>query len=146
AEVENLQKAVSQIDSIATEGNTNAMLSLALCYFKGIGQPQDLGKGVEMVFKAAERQDMRAQKFLSRLYYQGVGVEQSTHEGELWLAKAADSGHPEAKRIQMQLLQIKAMKDDFKVEAEKDKKYIILFVGIAIFFVVLLWLLIKFAS
>ncbi len=146
AEVENLQKAVSQIDNIATEGNTNAMLSLALCYFKGIGQPQDLGKGVEMVFKAAERQDMRAQKFLSRLYYQGVGVEQSTHEGELWLAKAADSGHPEAKRIHMQLLQIKAMKDDFKVEAEKDKKYIILFVGIAIFFVVLLWLLIKFAS
>ena len=146
SEVEGLQKAVSEIDAIADEGNTSAILSMALCYFKGVGQPQDLGKGVEMVFKAAERQDMRAQKFLSRLYYQGVGVEQSTHNGELWLAKAAESGHPEARRIQQQLMQIKAMKDDFKVEAKKDKNYLILIGAVVVIVILALYALAKLAN
>lgn len=137
-QVEVLSKAVNLVQKIAQAGNTDAMLSLSLCYFKGVGLPQDFEKGASWVQKAADLQDVRAQKFLSRLYYQGLGVAQVVKMGDLWLSRAAANGHPEAKKIQSQFAKVKSTQEDLKAESKKSKNYFVLiFVVVLVIFAVL---------
>lgn len=131
-EMTNTQRAVEFIKKMANGGNTNAMITYGLCCFKGVAMPQDMEQGAIWIHKAADANDIRAQKFLSRLYYQGVGVEQSIRQGEMWLEKAANGGHPEAQKIQTQFTHIKVMKDDYKVETQKDKRYALIFIALGI--------------
>lgn len=134
-----LNEAITLLTKVATAGNTNAMISLALCYFEGVGVPVNDVLGFEWVQKAANMNDVRAQKLLSRLYYQGIGTNPSTELGKLWLSRAADNGHSEAKKLQAQFTHIEFMQEDIKAEIEQDKKYLIWGGFIAAVLVVVLW-------
>lgn len=134
-----LNEAITLLTKVATAGNTNAMISLALCYFEGVGVPVNDVLGFEWAQKAANMNDVRAQKFLSRLYYQGIGTNPSTELGKLWLSRAADNGHSEAKKLQAQFTHIEFMQEDIRAETEQDKKYLIWGGVIAAILVVVLW-------
>lgn len=135
--------AITLLTKVANAGNTDAMLSLALCYFEGVGIASDDKVGFEWVQKAANMNDVRAQKLLSRLYYQGIGTDASTELGKLWLHRAADNGHSEAKKLVAHFTQIQSMQDDIKTEAEQDKKYLIWGAAIGGVLIVILWVFAK---
>lgn len=141
-----IKQALALLEKLADNGNTNAMLRLAICAFEGVVMPKDDEQGFTLTKKAAEMNDIRAQKFLSRLYYQGLGTTASPQMGEMWLERAAHGGHDEAKKLQAQFTQIKIMKDDFKVEAQKDKRYMMMLGSVAVFLVILMLLTAKFLA
>lgn len=141
-----ISQATVLLTKVANAGNTDAMLSLALCYFEGVGVAINDKVGFEWVQKAANLNDVRAQKLLSRLYYQGIGADASIELGKLWLNRAADNGHSEAKKLTAQFTQIQSMQDDIKVEAEQDKKYLIWGAVLSILLIVLLWAFAKIIS
>lgn len=140
-ELNELQRTVEFVKRMANGGNTNAMIGYALCCFKGVAMPQDMEQGAVWITKASDANDIRAQKFLSRLYYQGVGVEQSIRQGEYWLERAAKNGHPEAKKVQSQFAKVKTMKEDYQNEAQKDKRYAVIFIVLGLFVALAFWLL-----
>lgn len=141
-----IAQALGLLEKVANAGNTNAMLSLALVRFEGILGKENPTTAVAWVQKAADMGDVRAQKLMSRLYYQGRGVSASVEMGEMWLARAAEGGHPEAKKLQAQFNQIKLMRDDVRVEAQKDKRYLMLLGGVLLILAVVVWLGSKFLT
>lgn len=141
-----IRQALQQLQKIATAGNTDAMIQLGLCYFKGRFVKANEQKAVAWVKRAADMNDARAQKLLSRLYYQGSGVELSTEQGLYWLCRAADNGHVEAIKLKQQFDAISAIKDEQRADAKKDKQYLTMFVIVGVIVVFLLWLLVKFAG
>lgn len=141
-----ITQAVKLLEKLGNMGNTNAMLSFALLSFEGVFVPQDKELGVKWVEKAAKFDDIRAQKLLSRLYYQGFGVPSSVEMGQMWLDKAAAGGHPEAKKLQAQFGQVKLMKDDYRMTVQQDKRYLGMLIGVAVFFVLILWVIAKFLA
>lgn len=136
-------RAVKLLAKTAKLGNSSAMIVLAMCYFDGVGVAQDPQKGFAIVQKAANAHDVRAQKLLSRLYYQGLGVNANIQQGELWLQKAADNGHSEAKRLVALFAQSRLMQDDFRIEAQKDKRYLMVLIMVALAGVLAIWLMSK---
>lgn len=142
----NLKNALSLLQKVANAGNTNAMLSLALVFFEGKLLKTNNAQAVQWVQRAAEVNDARAQKFLSRLYYQGLGVAMSPEMGATWLSRAAANGHAEAIKLQQQFKQVELLKDDFRVEAKKDKQYLVVLIVVMVIAIVCIWLLAKFAS
>ena len=140
----NIKQAVALLQKLAKAGNTNAMIALGLCYFEGQWLTLDSEQGVQWIKKAAESNDMRAQKLLSRLYYQGLGVKMSADMGEQWLDKAAANGHSEAQKLQAQFRQIRLMKEEVQVEANKDKQYFVLLAMVGVVFILLFWLMAKY--
>ena len=142
----NLKNALSLLQKVANAGNTNAMLSLALVFFEGKLLKTNNAQAVQWVQRAAEVNDVRAQKFLSRLYYQGLGVAMSPEMGATWLSRAAANGHAEAIKLQQQFKQVELLKDDFRVEAKKDKQYLVVLIVVMVIAIVCIWLLAKFAS
>ncbi|MDO4427287.1 MAG: hypothetical protein Q4B88_04075 [Moraxella sp.] len=141
-----IAQALGLLEKVANAGNTSAMLSLALVQFEGILSKENPTTAVAWIQKAADMGDVRAQKLMSRLYYQGRGVSASVEMGEMWLARAAEGGHPEAKKLQAQFNQIKLMRDDVRVEAQKDKRYLML-LGVALLILVfVVWLGSKFLT
>lgn len=141
-----IAQALGLLEKVANAGNTNAMLSLALVQFEGILGKENPTTAVAWAQKAADMGDVRAQKLMSRLYYQGRGVSASVEMGEMWLARAAEGGHPEAKKLQAQFNQIKLMRDDVRVEAQKDKRYLMLLGGALLILAVVVWLGSKFLT
>lgn len=139
-----LTQVIELLKKLANAGNTNALLTLAVCYFEGIGVAKDEKTATPLVQRAAEAGDVRAAKFLSRIYYHGLGVNPSTELGELWLNKAADGGHEEAKKIKQQFNQIRAMQDDQRVEAYKDRQFMMILVAVAVIFVIVIALSAKY--
>lgn len=141
----NAQSALNALEKIANAGNTNAMLSLAVYAFEG-RLMDDTSKATAFVQRAADGGDVRAQKLLSRLYYQGLGVKTSTEMGQMWLDRAAQGGHPEAKKLQMQMSLVKDMKNDYHSEIQQDKRMYLMVGGVGLFFVILIWLSTKFLA
>lgn len=139
-----ITQALTVLGKIAEAGNTDAMLSLALYGFEGILMPAAPEQAGAWVKKAANANDIRAQKLLSRLHYQGLGVERSVDMGQFWLEKAATGGHPEAKKIQAQFSQIRMRQDEFRAEAVKDKRFVMMLGVSALVLIFVLWLAMKF--
>lgn len=132
--------AIKLMVKTAQLGNTNAMLALAMYYFKGMGVKQDEQKGFAIVQKAADMNDMRAQKLLSRLYYQGYGTQSDMDLGEVWLQRAADNGHDEARKIIAQMNYGRSLQDDFRVELQKEQRYWKMMVAAVVAGIFLFWL------
>lgn len=135
---QNIRKqALSLLVGLIKQGNTSAMLRLALYYFEGRGVGIDVAKATMLTKRASEAGDIRAQKLLSRLYYQGFraddgGVAMDVMLGEHWLKKSADGGHPEAKKVCAYMNQVEILKDSYRTEKASDKRYGMLLLGVSV--------------
>ncbi|WP_201605384.1 tetratricopeptide repeat protein [Psychrobacter immobilis] len=120
-------KALLILQSAAEDGNTAAMLRLAMYELLGEGlatNSDDSKKsGVEWVNQAASKNDSRAQRLLSKMYYQGIGVSQDIDSGKYWLEQAADNGHAEAANLVKQWQQAEMLLTTQKQEQHSTKRY-----------------------
>jgi len=120
-------KALLILQAAAEDGNTAAMLRLAMYELLGEGlatNSDDSKKsGVDWVNQAASKNDSRAQRLLSKMYYQGVGVSQDIDSGKYWLEQAADNGHAEAANLVQQWQQAEMLLTTQKQEQHSTKRY-----------------------
>ncbi|WP_379543946.1 tetratricopeptide repeat protein [Psychrobacter sp. R86515] len=120
-------KALLILQAAAEDGNTAAMLRLAMYELLGEGLTADSDNqkksGVEWVNQAASKNDSRAQRLLSKMYYQGVGVSQDIDSGKYWLEQAADNGHAEAANLVKQWQQAEMLLTTQKQEQHSTKRY-----------------------
>lgn len=120
-------KALLLLQSAAEDGNTAAMLRLAMYELLGEGLTADSDNqkksGVEWVNQAASKNDSRAQRLLSKMYYQGVGLSQDIDSGKYWLEQAADNGHTEAANLVQQWQQAEMLLTTQKQEQHSTKRY-----------------------
>lgn len=131
------EEAVALLTQSADQGNTAAMLHLAMQKMLGEGTDKDLAGGVSWVQKAAHLNDSRAQRLLSKLYYQGLGLDQDLTLGKHWLEQAAKNGHPDAQNLVSQWQQVAALTSVQKQEQLANKRYLILFIGLLVLVVLL---------
>lgn len=119
-------KALALLEQSAKDGNTAAMLYLAMYELLGEGLIKDSEARVESALetiKKAAATDSRAQRLLSRLYYQGLFVPQDLAVGKFWLEKAAENGHPEALSVQSQWQQAELLLTSQKQEQTSIQRY-----------------------
>ena len=120
-------KALLLLQAAAEDGNTAAMLRLAMYELLGEGLTADSDNqkksGVDWVNQAASKNDSRAQRLLSKMYYQGVGVSQDIDSGKYWLEQAADNGHAEAANLVKQWQQAEMLLTTQKQEQHSTKRY-----------------------
>ncbi|MCG3841437.1 sel1 repeat family protein [Psychrobacter sp. Ps1] len=120
-------KALLLLQAAAEDGNTAAMLRLAMYELLGEGLTADSDNqkksGVDWVNQAASKNDSRAQRLLSKMYYQGVGVSQDIDSGKYWLEQAADNGHAEAANLVKQWQQADMLLTTQKQEQHSTKRY-----------------------
>lgn len=118
----NLSKAKNMLQKLAEQGNTDAMLHLAVYLMQGKWFEKNQQQGLALIQTAANAQDSRAMRMMSKLYYQGLGVNTDVNIGRHWLNLAADKGHEEAKKLikQMDLAQI--MIAERKEEIKSDDR------------------------
>lgn len=130
------KKAMLILQAAAKDGNTAAMLRLAMYELLGEGLTADSDNskksGVEWVNQAASKNDSRAQRLLSKMYYQGVGVSQDIDSGKYWLEQAADNGHAEAANLVQQWQQAQVLMTTQKQEQHSTKRYQLLFGAIIV--------------
>jgi len=127
-------KALLILQAAAEDGNTAAMLRLAMYELLGEGlatNSDDSKKsGVDWVNQAASKNDSRAQRLFSKMYYQGVGVSQDIDSGKYWLEQAADNGHAEAANLVQQWQQAEMLLTTQKQEQHSTKRYQLLICAI----------------
>lgn len=92
----NLQQAVDLLQSAADNDIIDAVQTLGIMYFEGIGVAKDVSKGLKMLEQAANGGDITAQCQLGEFYLQGREVPQDLELGTYWLEKAADGGDGDA--------------------------------------------------
>lgn len=91
------ERAVLCFRNAAEKEDVTAQYSLGVCYYSGLGVPQDFVQAVYWFQKAAEQGHAQAQNDLGACYYNGQGVPQNTDlAAKLWL-KAAMNGNEMAK-------------------------------------------------
>lgn len=123
-------QALLTLQAAAEDGNTAAMLRLAMYELLGEGLTADSDNqkksGVDWVNQAASKNDSRAQRLLSKMYYQGIGLSQDIDSGKYWLEQAADNGHAEAANLVQQWQQAEVLLTTQKQEQHSTKRYQIL--------------------
>jgi len=127
-------KALLALQAAAEEGNTAAMLRLAMYELLGEGVTAEteaaLAAGAEWVKQAASKNDSRGQRLLSKMYYQGLGVAQDIDNGKYWLEQAAKNGHAEAASVLEQWQQAQALITTQKQEQHSSKRYQLLLAAV----------------
>lgn len=74
----------------AENGDAEAQVKVADCYYEGDGVEQDYPKAVEWYTKAAEQGNAEAQSMVGKCYFEGVGVEQDYDIAFEWTSKSAE--------------------------------------------------------
>ena len=90
--------AVPIYESLATAGETDAMVTLARLYQTGTGVQKNLPRAVELFTTAAKRDNSEAEFSLGNLYLMGEGVPQDDDWAFTYYRKAAEHGHPLAQK------------------------------------------------
>ncbi|MGP5547323.1 tetratricopeptide repeat protein [Psychrobacter alimentarius] len=139
------KQALLKLQEAANDGNTAAMLRLAMYELLGEGLAVDksagTATGAEWVKQAASKNDSRAQRLLSKMYYQGIGVTQDIENGQYWLTQAAKHGHAEAADLVAHWQQTQELMSTQKREHHSIKRYQILLGAVAVIAMLILILL-----
>lgn len=89
----NPMMAVQYFQSAAEEGLPEAVSNLGICYFNGLGLPQDIKTAIEHFKTAAEAGVAEAQFNLGNCYATGVGVFQHDTMAFKFYKQASEQGH-----------------------------------------------------
>ena len=90
------QPSFSQLLTKARNGDVEAMLDVAMKYYKGDGVTKNDCESFNWLLKAAQKGDVVAMIGVAESYYDGIGVEADDEEGFYWMLKAAEAGDIEA--------------------------------------------------
>lgn len=88
------EKAFALYSQAAEQGDSMAMMRVALSYTTGVGVGQDVDKAYIWYRKAAEAGNAEAQYHLGLGYARGFGVEKDIGKARVWLEKASNNGYP----------------------------------------------------
>ena len=81
----------------ASQGDSDAILELAVCYLEGYGLHQDEELACRMFETLAQKGDPEAQCSLAACLYQGRGTARDLRMAAYWLRKAASQGEKHAR-------------------------------------------------
>lgn len=91
--------AISELQSLAEQGNADAESYLGLMYATGRGVTKDDAQALKWFRKAAEQNNALAQTNIGYMYEQGLGgVGRDLDEARKWYRKAAEQGNDVAKK------------------------------------------------
>lgn len=127
-----LNQAKSALKKLAEQGNSDAMLHLAVYLMQGKWFDDNQQQGLMLIQTAANAQDPRAMRMMSKLYYQGLGVNVDVNMGRHWLNLAADKGHEEAKNLIKQMDLAQMMIAERQEEIKSDDRLIKLMAAVAV--------------
>lgn len=97
AEKKNIQVELgNKFVALEDSGDLEAQNRLGICYYNGLGVPQNYTEAVQWFRKAAEEGLADAQYYLGKCYYDGQGVSQDYNEAIVWYRKAAENGNTDA--------------------------------------------------
>lgn len=85
---EDTPKTFEDYLTAAENGDSDAMLNVAACYYKGEGVAQDLNKGFNWYLKSAESANPAGMLMVAVLYSSGVGTEKDKDNASKWFAKS----------------------------------------------------------
>jgi hypothetical protein len=91
-------EAVKWYKKAAEQGDANAQIGLASCYFIGNGVTNDTTEAAKWIQKAAEQGNADAQFRLALCYENEKGVDMNKEEAIKWYQKSATQGFPEAQQ------------------------------------------------
>lgn len=112
----NYEKAFSEWQAAAMQGDAAAQRNIAHLYRWGKGVPQDLTQAAYWYFTAAKNGSASAQYNLGIMYLRGEGIPRNEEEGAIWLERSAEQGYGKAKQ---KLAHLKVDMDvDFPAEEE----------------------------
>jgi hypothetical protein len=87
-------KALTDLETLAKQGDLTAQIKLASAYRKGLGVPQDYKTAVKWFTLAAEQGDAVAQYNLGIMHSFGLGVIPDFGAAVKWYVLAAEQGDP----------------------------------------------------
>lgn len=87
------EEAMALFNAAASEGFTNAMVSLAVMQATGRGTPKDYGLAFANYMNAAMAGNPHGMQGVGVMYANGQGVEKNLDEGLAWFAVAAAMGN-----------------------------------------------------
>ncbi len=104
ASVENLDVApdakntsgISETQSLAAKGDSNAQFQLGALYYQGKDLKQDYAQAFLWYRRAAQQGNSDAQYNLGNMYLMGEGIKQDDYQARQWYKKAAEQGHESA--------------------------------------------------
>lgn len=83
---------IRELETMATQGNSDAQCSLSICYGKGKGVGKDYDKAFYWATKAAQQNNPEAYSILFTCYYQGFGCKKDLQKAVQCLEKGASLG------------------------------------------------------
>lgn len=94
---EDYKTAVKWFKKAADQGEWDAMLKLAECYYYGFGLESDNKKALEVVLSYAEQENdqfdySKAENIMGNIYYNGLLTDTNYGEAVRWYKKAAENG------------------------------------------------------
>lgn len=87
--MQNVAKAMYWWQKAAEQGDSNAMLHLAECYFDGFGIARNVHEGAMWLERSARNNNPLAMQRLGKCYMSGIGVRQDINEANRWFEAAA---------------------------------------------------------
>lgn len=90
------ETSLEELRQMAEQGDSGAMMGVAMRLKNGIGCNQDLPEAVKYLTQAAEGGNADAALELGLCYAYGMGVNQDDKVSTYWLRKGAEMGSPEA--------------------------------------------------
>ena len=85
---EDTPKTFEDYLAAAENGDLDAMLNVAACYYKGEGVAQDLNKGFKWCLKSAEADNPAGMTAVAMMYSGGLGVEKDKNTARKWFTEA----------------------------------------------------------
>lgn len=95
-ERDDYERALSEFQALADQGDADGQVGLALMYAEGYGVVQDHVEAARWYRLAAQQGNAAGQFKLGDLYLQGLGVAEDYVEAALWIDRAARQGYLEA--------------------------------------------------
>eukprot|EP00746_Dinoflagellata_sp_MGD_P131179 gnl/MRDRNA2_/MRDRNA2_64997_c0_seq1.p1 gnl/MRDRNA2_/MRDRNA2_64997_c0~~gnl/MRDRNA2_/MRDRNA2_64997_c0_seq1.p1 ORF type:complete len:549 (-),score=94.49 gnl/MRDRNA2_/MRDRNA2_64997_c0_seq1:192-1838(-) len=86
------QEALTACKKLASEGDSEALASLALLYWNGIGVARSNAEAFEHAQQAATQGHACAQAMLGYMYQEGIGVDQNFCKAFAWYHASAEQG------------------------------------------------------
>ncbi len=87
---------ISELQSLAYNGNPVAQYELGKLYYNGLGVPKSHKNAMNWWLKSSNSGYANAQYSLGILYFEGVGIKNDFVEGCRWLGAAARQGMPQS--------------------------------------------------
>lgn len=89
----NYKEALFWLNKAADDGNVEAISTIALCYYNGMGVEQNYEKAIELYERAAAKGDGFSIYMIGVCHFNGQGLKKNTSKGIKYFEQAIDKGY-----------------------------------------------------